>query len=89
MRPRLRDCGLPDTRGIWALSDDPTRNCSAADSIAQRQLREIRTRNTQLKATEVELSRMVTSCGGGAVVNGRVSESLAHHAHCASYDLRN
>ncbi|MCO4843148.1 MAG: helix-turn-helix domain-containing protein [Yoonia sp.] len=81
-----RDLGfsLDDIGDLLALSDDPTRNCSAADSIAQQQLHEVRTRIAQLKALEAELSRMVTSCGGGAVVNCQVIESLADHAHCAS-----
>ncbi|WP_458791029.1 MerR family transcriptional regulator [Yoonia sp. MH D7] len=81
-----RDLGfaLGDITELLALSDDPTHDCSAADSIAQRQLRDVRARIAQLKTLETELARMVGSCHGGDVADCQVIESLSDHTHCAS-----
>ncbi len=81
-----RDLGfdLGDIIELLALSDDPTHDCSAADSIAQRQLRDVRVRIDQLRTLEAELARMVGSCHGGDVADCQVIESLSDHAHCAS-----
>lgn len=81
-----RDLGfdLDDIADLLALSDDPSHDCSDADSIAQRQLRDVRARIAQLRTLETELARMVTSCHGGDVATCQVIESLSDHAHCAS-----
>ena len=80
-----RDLGfdLEDIIALLALADDPTHDCSLADSIAQRQLRDVRARITQLRCLETELARMVRSCHGGDVADCQVIESLSDHARCA------
>lgn len=81
-----RDLGfdLGDIIELLALADDPSDDCSLADSIAQRQLRDVRARIAQLRTLEVELARMVASCHGGDVADCQVIESLSDHARCAS-----
>jgi len=79
-----RQLGFPleAIRELLGLSDDPGRNCSAADSIARRQLREVERRIARLEALKAELGRMIAQCHGGTTAECRVLEVLRDHSEC-------
>ena len=81
-----RDLGFPleDISALLELSDQPNRDCAAADSIAQQQLAAVSRRIEQLIGLQAELARMVAHCSGGQVSDCNVIESLADHSQCAS-----
>jgi len=69
-------------RELLDLSDDPARDCSGADTIARRQLREVEHRIARLEALRTELRRMIRDCRGGAAADCRVLEVLRDHSEC-------
>jgi DNA-binding transcriptional MerR regulator len=85
-----RELGFPlaAIRELLALADHPEASCTAADSIARRQLQEVRSKIARLQALEREFERMIDSCGQGCIGDCRVIEVLADrsHGHCLSTD---
>lgn len=79
-----RELGFPleAIRELLGLVDDPEGSCTAADSIARRQLQQVESRITRLGALKSELERMIVQCRGGRIADCRVIEVLADHAHC-------
>lgn len=73
---------LNDIGTLLGLSDDPSQDCAAADSIARVQLDAVQYRITQLLALQSELERMIHDCKGGKIATCNVIESLADHRHC-------
>lgn len=73
---------LDAIRELLALSDQPQQSCAAADSIAQRQLRQVEQRIARLNALKQELERMITECAGDKVAKCRVLEVLRDHSEC-------
>lgn len=73
---------LDAVRELLMLADDPSRPCSAADSIARRQLAAVEARLEQLDRLRIELRRMITQCEGGQVRDCRVIELLGDHDQC-------
>ena len=88
-----RELGFPlaAIRELLALADHPKASCTAADSIARRQLHEVRSKIARLQALEREFERMIDSCGQGCIGDCRVIEVLADrsHGHCLSTDHHN
>ncbi|MDO5611976.1 MAG: helix-turn-helix domain-containing protein [Paracoccus sp. (in: a-proteobacteria)] len=80
-----RDLGfsLNAIRDLLELAAHPDQPCAAADQIAHRQLAQVRSRLTRLRALESELERMLAQCAHATVGECRVIESLADHGHCA------
>ena len=74
---------LDDIAALLDLSDDPTQDCGAADSMARNQIAVIEHRMALLQNLHDELTRMVRTCHGGKIADCRVIESLADHRHCA------
>lgn len=73
---------LDAVRQLLLLADDPCGPCSAADSIARRQLAAVEARLEQLGRLRIELRRVITQCQGGQVRNCRVIELLGDHDQC-------
>ncbi|APG48952.1 MerR family transcriptional regulator [Phaeobacter porticola] len=74
--------GLEAIRELLDLTDHPGQSCSHADSIAQRQLKDVADRIVRLEALQTELQRMVADCAGGTVAECRVLEVLRDHSEC-------
>ncbi len=72
-------------RDLLDLADRPGAECTAAHTLAARQIREIDARLRRLEALRAELDRMARGCAGGVVSECRVIETLADfaHGHCA------
>jgi DNA-binding transcriptional MerR regulator len=70
-------------RTLLSLQDNPDQSCSAADTIAQARLIEVRDRISRLRALEKELERMADTCANGHVADCHVIEILSdpHHSH--------
>ncbi len=81
-----RELGFPldAIRELLSLSDQPEQSCTAADTIARRQLLAVRARIARLKALEGELERMVAQCAHGTIADCRVIEVLGDHGQCAA-----
>ena len=79
-----RQLGFPldAIRDLLDLADHPEQSCSQADSIAQRQLVQVRQKILRLKALEKELKRMISECEGGQAGDCRVLEVLRDHSEC-------
>lgn len=79
-----RQLGFPleAIRDLLDLSDNPTQSCADADSIAQRQLKQVEDRIARLQALQLELKRMIHECGHHSVAQCRVLEVLRDHAEC-------
>ena len=73
---------LESIRELLDLSDNPHQSCAEADSIAQRQLRQVEQRIERLQALRTELERMVAECAGGLVAECKVLEVLRDHSEC-------
>ena len=73
---------LEAIRELLDLSDNPCRSCAEVDSIAQRQLKEVKVRIARLQALEKELKRMLHECSRDTVADCRVLEVLRDHASC-------
>lgn len=73
---------LDSIRELLDLSDNPSRSCAEADSIAQRQLRQVEQRIERLRALRKELKRMVEECNGDSAAECRVLEVLRDHSEC-------
>lgn len=73
---------LESIRDLLDLSDNPSQSCSAVDSIARRQLREVELRMKRLQALKKELKRMVAACDGTSVSDCKVLEVLRDHSEC-------
>ncbi|SES34305.1 Cu(I)-responsive transcriptional regulator [Tranquillimonas rosea] len=73
---------LDAIRELLNLADHPDQSCAAADSIAQRQLRQVEQRIARLEALRTELKRMVHDCEGGTLADCRVIEVLRDHSEC-------
>lgn len=73
-----RELGFPVTtiRELIALQTSPGKDCEAVDTLARRQLKDVRERIARLRALESELSGMIASCEGGVVGECKVMESL-------------
>ncbi|MFV1528269.1 MULTISPECIES: MerR family transcriptional regulator [unclassified Phaeobacter] len=74
--------GLEAIRELLNLADHPGQSCSHADSIAQRQLKDVADRIARLEALQTELQRMIRECAGGTVAECRVLEVLRDHSEC-------
>lgn len=81
-----RDLGfsMDAIRDLIGLQTEPDQDCSAVDSIAQKQLIEVQKRLSQLEALEAELKRMVANCQGGKVGSCRVMAAINDHAACVA-----
>ncbi len=75
---------LAQVRDLLALADDPSRDCSAADSIARAHLRAVKAKIAALNSLKKELGRMVDQCTGKSTSECRVIETLANHDLCAT-----
>ena len=73
---------LEAIRELLDLADHPNQSCADADSIAQRQLRQVQQRILRLRALEKELKRMVAECSGTRIGDCRVLEVLRDHSEC-------
>jgi Cu(I)-responsive transcriptional regulator len=73
---------IPDIRSLLDLSDNPDRECAAADRIASHHLEQVEEKLAQLASLRDELSRMVGRCRGGLAADCRVIEVLGNHALC-------
>ena len=73
---------LDAIRELLDLADHPDRPCADADSIAQRQLRQVEARLARLHALRTELQRMIAECDGQRVAECRVLTVLRDHAEC-------
>lgn len=73
---------LDDIRTLLNLSDDPSQDCSAADSIARRHLIQVTAKRKALEALESALTEMIDDHCHGAVKDCRVIETLADHDLC-------
>ena len=73
---------LESIRELLDLSDNPAQSCTDADSIANRQLKQVEQRIKRLQALKKELNRMVVECAGGSVAECKVLEVLRDHAEC-------
>ena len=73
---------LEAVRELLDLSDDPDQPCAEADSIAQRQLKQVERRIARLEALRAELQRMIQDCSGGKLSDCRVIEVLRDHSEC-------
>tara|TARA_R110002124_G_scaffold280321_1_gene453525 strand:- start:82 stop:510 length:429 start_codon:yes stop_codon:yes gene_type:complete len=74
--------GLDAIRELLDLSDRPQHSCADADSIAQRQLKQVEQRLLRLQALQKELKRMIAECSGDRVADCRVLEVLRDHSEC-------
>lgn len=81
-----RDLGftIEEVRSLLDLSDDPTRECGAADRIATAHLEQVEEKIAQLTSLRNELTRIVGRCRGGIAADCRVIEALSDHSHCES-----
>ena len=73
---------LESIRELLDLSDNPAQSCTDADSIANRQLKQVEQRIKRLQALKKELKRMVVECDGGSVAECKVLVVLRDHAEC-------
>lgn len=73
---------LDAIRELLDLADHPGQSCSGADSIAMRQLKQVKQRILRLQALKTELERMITGCQGDSVAQCRVLEVLRDHSEC-------
>lgn len=80
---RLLGFSLDDIRTLLNLSDDPSHDCSAADSIARRHLGQVTAKREALQALESALTDMIDNHCHGKVSQCRVIETLADHDMCA------
>lgn len=79
-----RQLGFPleAIRELLDLADNPAQSCAEADSIAQRQLKQVEDRIARLLVLQIELKRMISGCGHHSVANCRVLEVLRDHSEC-------
>jgi len=79
-----RQLGFPleSIRELLDLADHPGQSCADADSIAQKQLRQVDARISRLNALQKELRRMIAECDGSTVAECRVLEVLRDHSEC-------
>ncbi len=84
---RLLGFSLDDIRTLLDLSDDPSHDCSAADSIARRHLGQVTAKRQALVALETALSDMIADHCHGKVSQCRVIETLADHDLCTDDHL--
>ncbi len=80
---RLLGFSLDDIRALLDLSDDPSHDCSAADSIARQHLGQVSAKRKALEALESALTDMIDNHCHGTVSQCRVIETLADHDLCA------
>jgi Cu(I)-responsive transcriptional regulator len=75
---RARDLGfsLDEVRELLDLADDGSRDCAAVDEIARRHLADVESKLADLARLRERLSRLVSSCAGGAVDDCRILEAL-------------
>jgi DNA-binding transcriptional MerR regulator len=73
---------LDAIRDLLDLADNPAQSCADADSIAQRQLKQVEDRIARLQALQLELKRMISDCGQDSVAQCRVLEVLRNHSEC-------
>ncbi|GHE03986.1 MerR family transcriptional regulator [Defluviimonas sp. 20V17] len=73
---------LDAIRELLELSDHPNQSCAEADSIAQRQLKQVEQKLKRLQALKKELKRMIAECSGDRVAECRVLEVLRDHSEC-------
>jgi len=73
---------LEAIRDLLELSDNPNQSCSAVDSIARKQLRQVELRLKRLQALKKELKRMVAACDGTSVSDCKVLDVLRDHSEC-------
>ncbi|MBB6427097.1 helix-turn-helix domain-containing protein [Sphingopyxis sp. JAI128] len=75
---------IEEIRSLLDLSDDPARDCAAADRIATAHLEQVEQKIEQLARLRDELTRIVGRCRGGIAADCRVIEALGDHRHCES-----
>jgi DNA-binding transcriptional MerR regulator len=73
---------IEEIRSLLDLSDNPERDCEAADAIASRHLTVVEAKIAQLAGLRDELARIIGSCRGGMAADCRVIEALGDHARC-------
>ncbi|CUH87056.1 Zn(II)-responsive regulator of zntA [Phaeobacter sp. CECT 5382] len=73
---------LEAIRELLDLADNPAQSCAEADSIAQRQLKQVEDRIARLQVLQVELKRMICDCSHHSVAQCRVLEVLRDHSEC-------
>lgn len=78
-----RELGFPleAIRELLHLADEPSQPCAAADSIARRQLDQVKSRIARLCTLQSELERMIVECRGRRIAECRIVEALADHSH--------
>lgn len=76
---------LEAIRELLELADHPNQSCANADSIAQRQLKQVEQRILRLQALKKELKRMTSECSGANVAECRVLEVLRDHSECLTH----
>jgi DNA-binding transcriptional MerR regulator len=76
---RSRDLGfsLDDVKELLRLADNQEANCGAVDLIANRHLREVREKISQLSALEQELKRIARGCRQGKIATCRIVQALS------------
>jgi DNA-binding transcriptional MerR regulator len=74
--------GVDAIRALLDLTDNPERNCEAANALAREQLKTVEAKIAQLRALRTELRRMVDAGCQGAAADCRVIEALADHGLC-------
>ena len=75
---RARDLGfsIDDVRELLTLDEDRDRSCAVVDEIAARHLGAVQRKIATLTALRAELSRVIDSCGQGAVADCQILKSL-------------
>lgn len=69
-------------RQLLDMSDEPSRSCHEADSLAQAHLADIMNKISRLEALGEELRRMIEGCAQDRIGDCRVIEVLADHGQC-------
>ncbi|MEP1229895.1 MAG: helix-turn-helix domain-containing protein [Litorimonas sp.] len=85
-----RDLGFPieRIRAFVELQQGSDRTCEEIDKIAKHHLTDVQSRIRQLRALELELSRMVSACAGGEITSCKILEVLGNHEKClAEHEL--
>jgi DNA-binding transcriptional MerR regulator len=78
-----RELGFPldSIRELLEMSDHPDQSCKTVDTIARRNLDEVKHRIRRLNALKRELSRMIEGCAGGQVGDCKIIGILADASH--------
>ncbi len=69
-------------RQLLDMSDEPSRSCHEADSLARVHLADIMNKISRLEALGEEVRRMIEGCAQERIGECRVIEVLADHGQC-------